>query len=250
LPRAGVQDGAIMDTIAFALNPDLDARAVAQCFARDGRVRIERFLRTESAEALYHMLRGRSDWTAVINSDSKTIELSRETRAAMTAEQHAALDQAVYAGARSGFQYRYETLRVPDDDMARAACSDPLAAFARWLSDGEARDFLRTVTGIGAIDFADMQGTAYAPGDFLTGHDDFIPDKRRHAAYVLGLTPVWRTEWGGLLLFHQPDGALRGYMPQFNTLTLFSVPHMHSVSEVTRAAAYRRYSVTGWLRSR
>ena len=239
-----------MDTITFALNPDLDAQAAGLCFARDGRVRIEGFLRVDCAEALYHTLRSRSDWMAVINSGSKTIELTREARAAMTAEQQASLDEAVYAAARSGFQYRYETLRVPDEDAARAASSDPLAAFARWLSQGEARDFLRAVTGIGAIDFADMQGTAYAPGDFLTGHDDAIPDKLRHAAYVLGLTPVWRTEWGGLLLFHESDGRLRGYSPQFNALTLFRVPRMHSVSEVTRAAAYRRYSVTGWLRSR
>lgn len=239
-----------MDTADFALNPRLDATAARRVYARDGRVRIEPFLRPDCAEALYRMLRERHDWVAVVNSEAKAIELSRAARAAMTAEQHAALDTAVYAAARSGFQYRYETLRVPDEDAERAASPDPLAAFAQWLSTGEARATLRAVTGVEAIDFADMQGTAYAPGDFLTGHDDQVAGKSRHAAYVLGLSPVWRTEWGGLLLFHEPDGGVRGYTPQFNALALFRVPLMHSVSEVTRAAAYRRYSVTGWLRSR
>jgi Rps23 Pro-64 3,4-dihydroxylase Tpa1-like proline 4-hydroxylase len=38
--------------------------------------------------------------------------------------------------------------------------------------------------------------------------------------------------------------------PRFNTLTLFAVPQLHSVSMVTKSAAFRRYSITGWLRSR
>jgi Rps23 Pro-64 3,4-dihydroxylase Tpa1-like proline 4-hydroxylase len=68
---------------------------------------------------------------------------------------------------------------------------------------------------------------------------------------VFGLTPQWRIEWGGLLLFHGADGQVeRGFVPRFNSLALFAVPQLHSVSMVTRAAPYRRYSITGWLRSR
>ncbi|WP_287888815.1 2OG-Fe(II) oxygenase family protein [Blastomonas sp.] len=66
---------------------------------------------------------------------------------------------------------------------------------------------------------------------------------------MLGLTPQWRLEWGGQLLFHGEQGTIsHGEMPGFNTLDVFAVPQRHSVSEVTRAAAYRRYAVTGWLR--
>ncbi len=112
------------------------------------------------------------------------------------------------------------------------------------------RDVLRIITGEPAIRFADLQATAYSPGDFLTGHDDRFAGKNRLAAYVLGLTPVWRIEWGGLLVMHGEDpSASRAYPPLMNILTLFDVPQMHSVSEVSRAAAYRRYSVTGWLRA-
>jgi SM-20-related protein len=186
----------------------------------------------------------------VLTMASGTAELDRPTRASMTGEQQQALDDAVYATAREGFQYRFESIRVPDRLEERAASVDPLTAFAQWLSEGEARDFLRTVTGGAGIEFADAQATAYSPGDFLTGHDDDIPEKHRHAAYVFGLTPVWRLEWGGLLLFHGADGNVsHGLTPRFNTLNLFAVPVMHSVSEVTRAAAYRRYAITGWLRS-
>ena len=168
----------------------------------------------------------------------------------MTPEQKAALDASVYAGARSGFQYRYESIRVSDDSAARDQSDDNLAKLAAWLSEGEARDFLQAVTGDVAIAFADAQATAYAPGDFLTEHDDEVENKGRRAAYVLGLNPHWRMEWGGLLLFHNAPAWAEAWGPGFNTLNLFAVPQPHSVSLVTPSAAYRRYSVTGWLRSR
>jgi len=77
-----------------------------------------------------------------------------------------------------------------------------------------------------------------------------VKNSRRKAAFVFGLTPQWRPEWGGLLLFHEPgEIEISGMVPQFNTLDLFSVPRFHSVSQVTRAAPRRRYCVTGWLAS-
>lgn len=227
-----------------------DAAALARTYAAEGFVQIAGFLASDAAERLHRLLRERRDWRQVVASETGTVELDRRTRAAMAPEQRQALDEAVYARARTGFQYRYETIRVPDEAGARAESADPLAALAAWLSDGQARDFLRAVTGARDIAFADAQATAYSPGDFLTGHDDSIDGKGRRAAYVLGLTPQWRLEWGGLLLFHGADGHVeRGLTPAFNSLNLFAVPAMHSVSEVTRAAAYRRYAVTGWLRS-
>jgi Rps23 Pro-64 3,4-dihydroxylase Tpa1-like proline 4-hydroxylase len=235
----------------FSLHADLDVAGAAARFARDGVARVAPFLSDASAQALHAMLRTRTDWMTVVNSGDKPLEFGRETRAAMDDAQRHALDDAVYAAARTGFQYRYETVRVPDAAEERAAHADPLARFAEWLSSEPVRGVLRHITGVPAIDFADLQGTAYGPGDFLTGHDDGVAGKHRHAAYVLGLTPVWRIEWGGLLLFHgRDDEGVQGYAPGFNTLTLFRVPQMHSVSEVSRAAAFRRYSVTGWLRSR
>jgi len=90
--------------------------------------------------------------------------------------------------------------------------------------------------------------TAYGHGDFLTGHDDDLAGSGRAAAFVLGLTPQWRLEWGGLLMFHELGQVpFWGMGPQFNTLDLFAVPKYHSVSLVSPAAPRRRYSITGWL---
>lgn len=234
----------------FTLNPKIDAMALAAEFAACRRVRITDFLSGEGPRQLHEALTKRSDWRHVINSADRVVELDRVTRKTLTPEQARQLDETVYAGARSGFQYRYETIRTADDAASRVASDDPIAAFAHFLSQGQARDLLRQITAEPAIDFADAQATAYAPGDFLTGHDDRVEGKGRLAAYVFGLNPIWRIEWGGLLLVHRSDTSVEGVAPAFNTLDLFRVGQMHSVSEVTRSAAWRRYSVTGWLRKR
>jgi Rps23 Pro-64 3,4-dihydroxylase Tpa1-like proline 4-hydroxylase len=227
-----------------------DVAGLADAFARDGYVQIPDFLRADSAVELQRGLRARGDWKQVLTAGDRYAELDRPTRAAMPAEQARAIDNAVYAQARTGFQYRYESIRVPDDRAGRTASADPLARLAEAMSGDSVRSLLRTVTGAADVQFADAQATAFSPGDFLTGHDDDVAGKDRRAAYVLNLTPTWRIEWGGLLLFHGPDGHVsRGLRPTFNALNIFRVPTLHSVSEVSRASPYRRYSVTGWLRA-
>lgn len=234
----------------FSLDRAINPAALRAEYGRCGRVTIAPFLPQVQAEELYQRLRGRGDWRKVINSgDAKVFELDRATQARLDPEQAQALDTAVYAGARHDFQYRYETIRVPDDDAARADSDDILAAFARFMSSDPARELLRSITGDPAIRFADAQATAFSPGDFLTRHDDDVPGKNRSAAYVMSLNPEWRIEWGGLLLMHDADGCGAGaVVPGFNRLNLFAVPQVHSVSEVTKATPFRRYSITGWLR--
>jgi SM-20-related protein len=223
---------------------------LAERFARDGIVRISAVLADDHSVRLHNELRARTDWVQVFNSGDKLFELSRQVQEELPKQKKSELDDAIYAAARTGFQYRYEAIRVPDSKAAREASSDSLVILARSLSTGQSLEALRRITSAPEINYADAQGTAYSPGDFLTGHDDSFEGKNRRAAYVLSLTPVWRLEWGGLLVMHgEGDEPARAYMPGMNLLTLFRVGQMHSVSEVTRAAAYRRYSVTGWLRA-
>lgn len=239
-----------MESAMIRMNPRQDVSALAQRFREEGRVHIPEFLHADDAKALYEKLRYRTDWVQVLATTNGAVELDRPTRARLDENQVKALNEAVYAQARSGFQYRFETARVPDSASERAANSDIVSRFAEFMSTDNVRDFLRMITGSDEIEYADAQATAYAPGDFLTGHDDDVQGKFRRAAYVFGLTPIWRLEWGGLLLFHGSDGHVdRGLVPTFNTLNLFKVPQLHSVSEVTQAAAYRRYAITGWLRA-
>ena len=232
----------------FQINPDLDLGALAQAYEAEGRVRIYGLL-ADGAVQLHQYFESCADWIHLINTDDGVLELDRAERARMSARRWAAIESGAQARARDAFQYRYEALRVPDDDEWGAG-DDLLSGFARLMQSGPMLDLLRAVTGHAELAFTDGQATAYGPGDFLTGHDDDVAGKNRLAAYVFGLTPGWRLEWGGLLLFHGPhDRTVTGMAPRFNTLDLFKVPQRHSVSQVTAAAPHRRYAVTGWLRA-
>lgn len=232
----------------FRINPELDLDALARAYRSEGRVRVEGLL-AEGARELLEYFQGSDDWIHVINTAGGVIELDREDKAELGEERWAAIEAEAHERARHGFQYRYEALRVPEEDEIDGS-EDPLTAFARLMGSEPMLDLLRAITGTSGLAFTDGQATAYGHGDFLTGHDDDVDGKGRIAAYVYGLTPGWRLEWGGLLLFHgDRERSAAALAPRFNTLDLFSVPQQHSVSLVTPAAAHRRFAVTGWLRS-
>lgn len=229
------------------INPDLDLEALARTYAAEKRVRIYGLL-CEGAVELHEQLETRQDWLHLISTGDGVIELDRKARADMSARRWAEIEAAAHARARTGFQYRYFGLRVPNE-KERGGAHDLLSEFSRLMQSKPMLDLLRAVTGHDGVAFTDGHATAYGPGDFLTGHDDDVAGKNRLAAYVYGLTPNWRLEWGGMLLFHGPmDRTASGLVPRFNTLDLFTVPQQHSVSEVTASAPHRRYAVTGWLR--
>ena len=236
-------------TVHFALNPALDRAELAKQFAVNGQISISKFLADESASALGAALAAREDWSWAISVGNSVFDIDAKAQAAMSAEQLSALDRRIADAARDGFQFRFSSIRVPDSASARRPEDDIIHRFAEFMGSEPVLQFFRAVSGNETIRFADAQATAYHPGDFLTRHDDAVAGKDRELAYVMGLTPTWRAEWGGLLLFHKGDGRVSGLVPLFNCLNLFAIPTDHSVSQVTRFAGAVRYSVTGWFRS-
>lgn len=234
-------------TASLRLAPHSSPDSLARIYRETGRVRLAELLVEADAEWLCTALEGRDDWWQLINMADGVTELDRAARARMSARRRAALDSRVFERARTTFQYRYEALKVPVEAADVALPDDPLAAFARLARSREMLDLLGAVIGEADLAFVDGQATAYGVGDFLTAHDDDVSGRNRAAAVVLGLTRRWRYDWGGILLFPKPDGSLAGLVPGFNTLDLFAVPQVHSVSLVSPVAPVRRYAVTGWL---
>jgi Rps23 Pro-64 3,4-dihydroxylase Tpa1-like proline 4-hydroxylase len=119
-----------------------------------------------------------------------------------------------------------------------------------WLNQPETLEVFRRVTGIDGLIKADAQATLYAPGHFLTTHDDSgLAKEHRRVAYVLNMTKAWRPEWGGQLQFlAAKHGAVDDtWSPAFNTLALFVVPTWHTVTYVAPFAKGQRLAITGWL---
>lgn len=222
--------------------------ALARAFVADRRLHIADLLAKEDARRLADHLLARDDWRHVTNGGGQVFEIERHRFAAMDATERERIVQAIHAAASDGFQFRYDTLRVPDYPVSDAVTE--LDKFTAFLRSPAMLRFFRTITGL-PVSYVDAQATLYRSGDFLTGHDDDVAGKHRLAAYVFNLAPVWRTEWGGLLMFHGADGHVeRALTPRFNSLNLFGVPQTHSVSMVAPFASGPRLAVTGWLRER
>lgn len=224
--------------------------AAAQDFASHGFARLEGALGGEAAGVLHDYLAGPAEWWRVVNQGEKVWDLGPESIRQLEASGDGALLEAAHAGAREGFQFLYDSLRISEASEERRKLARPVDRLLDALNSAEWLEVFRQITGAAAIARADGQATRYLPGHFLTAHDDDVEGKQRLAAYVLGLTPRWRTEWGGLLMFHEANGDVtRALLPRFDCIHLFAVPRLHSVSPVAPFAGAARYSVTGWLRA-
>lgn len=220
----------------------------AKLYTSKGRVRVPSFLKDETATALHASLE-QAPWWRTFNQGERAWDLGPESIEALTEEQAKEIERAIFEGARSGFQYLYETVRVSEDHAERTRRSLAVDLLLEALNGEPMLEVWRQLTGDPDVAFVDGQATRYLPGHFLTRHDDDVEGKNRVAAYVLNLSPGWQPEWGGLLQFHDAEGeVLSAMVPGFNVLNLFSVPQSHSVSVVAPFAPAPRYAVTGWVR--
>ena len=237
-----------MATRFSPLVPEPALTSAAMAFAENGHVRIETVFSPGAAASLYRHLSGELAWSRVFNQGEKTWDLGPESITAL-AGADAPLLEAVHRSARDGFQFLFDSFRVSDHPGERAGRALLVDQLIDALNGQAWINVLRRVTGFASIAMVDGQATRYLPGHFLTGHDDDVTGKNRLAAYVINLTPNWRTEWGGLLQFHDAADDVRfAYRPCFNAIHLFRVPQLHSVSYVAPFAPEPRFSITGWLR--
>jgi SM-20-related protein len=234
----------------LALNPALDVEALAKSFALRKRLQIRDVLTASAASQLHTCIERETSFNLIANSGEKVFELPPLEQAKMTDANRNALIAAADNGARWGFQFIYDNHRMTEEGEPYHDAAHTLAEAVSFLNGDAFLRFIRAVTGISAIRIADAQATRYGPGHFLTTHRDNIEGKNRLAAYVLNLTPVWRADWGGALLFLDELGNVsEGFAPAFNALNIFTVPQTHLVSQVSTFAGAPRYAITGWFRS-
>lgn len=235
--------------MACRLSAHHDVNSLHAAFARAGRIHIPALLEAESAARLADAIARVEGWHLVLDSKGKHYDLDAAGMAAAPAELRRVVDIAG-AQAQDGFAYLFENCPIYDLYHGGRALDHPLAPLFEFLNSATFLDFVRAVTGFAAIGFADAQATRYGPGHFLTSHNDAVDGKNRLAAYVLNMTPRWRPDWGGHLVFYDADGNItQGFAPTFNALNIFAVPADHAVSCVAPFAGAQRHSITGWLRA-
>ncbi len=198
-----------------------------RCAEKSRPVHVPNFLSEAEAHALYGAMQA-LDWRLALNGVARAYDFKAADLAAFDLAERGKLVTAVHAQAKQGFQFLFDSYRISDECEAGALTQGPLAELFAALNSEPVLKGLRTLTGDTRIANLDAQATRYGAGHFLTQHDDEEAGKNRLFAYVLNLTPVWKADWGGLLMFIGPDGHVaEAYTPRWGALNILKVPQPH-----------------------
>lgn len=241
-----------MPAIQLRLNPALDIPAIAAKYQREGLVQIPNFFDQHVAESITQMLEITIPWNLTFLGPDRQPR-SYPVGSLAQYDQKQLADEVKDLIQRSGRDYGFVYFSF---GMISAALSEeykdhPITPLTEFINSPEMLDFGRTVTGDQSIRKADAQATLYRPNDFLGLHTDETMDGvDRVAAYTLGFTRRWRSDWGGQLVFHDPatGDITKGLVPRWNTMTMFKIPQLHSVAPVAPYCQGARMSIVGWFR--
>lgn len=239
----------------FELNPALDRAALAERFARTGRVQVRDVLTPQAAREVLGVLARGTPWGMAVGAGehpprSFRAEEARTPHGAQAVNAAAMQAQEHSARGEYGFRFaHYPILTAVQEGW------DPGGAHEVLLEHINAPAFLdlaREVTGIPDLVKADGQATLFAANHYLGRHIDSHVAQGWEVAYVLNFAREdWHPDWGGYLLFLDEEGdVIEGFRPRFNALNLFRVPQAHMVSYVPPFAPVGRIAVTGWLRTK
>jgi Rps23 Pro-64 3,4-dihydroxylase Tpa1-like proline 4-hydroxylase len=235
--------------VTIALNPALDAAALAPAYAERRRMQLRGFMTDDSARSVHDALE-QVPWGMAFNDGPSVVQLSAEHLARLDSAEAAAMMAGIRERARTDYQFLYSFFPILTAYFSPEVPRLPIFDFYEFLNSAKTLDFIRTLTGLADIKWADGQATWFKPGHFLKAHTDQEAATGRVAAYVMNLAPVWERDWGGFLQFFDADDNVEAaFKPSFNTLNIFTIPQLHSVSMVSTYVAARRIAVTGWFRS-
>jgi Rps23 Pro-64 3,4-dihydroxylase Tpa1-like proline 4-hydroxylase len=228
------------------INSDLDLEAIAKRYGVDQRVRIDNFLTASAANDVLNSLAQEVAFDRIFFYQGRYHVFSDEQLEQLPPADRTALEQGLLDLAAQGIGFDYRALRM--DEAHRPQAPQVLQDLFDEINSAAQLERIHRLSGVPVVT-VDGQFTRYSAGSFLTRHSDRIVEERRRIAYVLNLTPHWHPDWGGLLQFFQQDGVPRdAWEPRFNSLSLFDVSHIHSVTYVTPFAAGERFALTGWYR--
>jgi SM-20-related protein len=235
-------------TQPLEMNSGHDFDALGRILQEDGRLQVTDFLTLETAEYLHNIHAENKDWYLAFNDGNEYFESSIEQLRALSSLQKQKFMNDIYQRARTQFQYVFFQYYITQAIELGEQLGHPMHQVHEFMNSAEVLDVMRKLTGESAICKADSYASNYAPGHFLTTHDDRHDTHDRVAAYVIGMTKTWDENWGGHLAFFDDAGNVTsGFAPSFNTLNIFLTPQTHAVQLVSPFAGANRSSYLGWL---
>jgi SM-20-related protein len=231
------------------LNSNLDLEAYASEFRARGIVQVQDLLASASAEALQQLLVKNTLWRLTFIDQGKPVAYAPDGVRQIGEHAFQEKMRAVAEQARRDYGYCYYSYPMSQAQFQGWDPGHPLHEVTAFLNSEAYLGLGRAITGESRINKVEAMASLYAPGNFLTRHIDHGSNGERRAAYVIGLTPEWHADWGGLLLFYnERKDVLGGFTPRFNVVTIFDTKYEHAVSQVSTFAGGGRYSIAGWFR--
>ncbi len=235
------------------LNTEIDIASAADSLAKTGRVVIRDVFEQEHADRISDCLNEQVPWRLAyrdtrVSGANQERQLTQEQFAALGPERAAALRALIFSQARDHYQYLYQHFNIGGGQKTGEAPGMVLYELFDYLRSAPLMAFAHQLTGDAEINDVYAHATLYTAGNFLKIHQDVTNTDDRRFAYVFGFTRDWQADMGGLTHFLDDDGNVaETFMPGYNTLTIFSVPVAHLVSQVSPWVGQRRLAVTGWL---
>ncbi len=230
------------------INPNHDPKALGRILQQEGRLQVSDFFTSDTADYLYKVHVENKDWYLAYNEGSNFYESSMQQMQTLTPQQLQQFMNSIYSRARNQFQYVYYQYYITQAIKLKEQPGHPMHQIHDFMNGEDVLNLMRILTGEKAIRKADSYASTYAPGHFLTAHDDRHDSHDRVAAYVFSMTKTWDKNWGGHLAFFDDAGNItEALIPSFNTLNIFLIPQIHSVQLVSPFAGGNRISYLGWL---
>ena len=233
---------------SLKLNPELDLSSLAADYARAKRGQIPNFLAPDSAEKVLQDLKN-LPWGIVFNEGTQVHQMHAQALEELGNQEATRLMLGIRERARTQYQFIYAFYPILNAYFSPQAPRQDIFDFYEFINSEPVLETIRRVTGLENIRWADGQATWFKQGHFLKAHTDEVHAEGRLAAYVFNMSPGWERDWGGFLqFFDSQDNVEAAFKPSFNTLNLFTIPQMHSVSMVSTYVTEKRLAVTGWFR--
>lgn len=228
--------------MTFNINQDLDLEKISRDYAVDSRVRVNNFLPEDQARSLSQCLATLTSYRHAFVLGGNYGEANEEELRALPSNELNKFRNDIMEQAANGVGFWYERHAITSESEGL------MAELFNWLNSETLLKTIAKITKNTQFRNAVAQATRYLPGDFLTRHQDVVTKEKRKVAFVINLPPRWHPDWGGLLQFYELNGTPRdAWTPDFNSLSLFDVSHIHSVTSITSFAPEARLAVSGWF---
>lgn len=234
------------------INPELDIATLAETYVANGFVQIQGFFAPETAERIDEALRGPLPWRFVyFETGQGVVQLTQADIQALGQTGMQQRMRTILQQAQRNIGYCYHSLHLDTGKSSAAGTDHPLTILAQYLNSDAFLTLGSQIIAEAGLTRTDAQASLYRAGNFLTRHIDEGSRNERRAAYTLGFSRNWQTDWGGQLQFvdQKTTDVTSAWIPRWNTLSLFDGRKVHAVSPVSAFAGDGRYSVVGWLRN-